>query len=156
MGIYSPSLTLGHIAQVTWAGYGMGLGKSNQGCTGLVEVCQWSSTVLTLGHIAQGNPYTTPGDKSRQQGFTTVRDKSRPSRAVSRPAYLSVFACIRAEIGRQYGSMPVFLKIWTQSVQQVWKSRRERCKFVSSKADRRALMGSYHLLTFAYFKSFQG
>ena len=30
------------------------------------------------------------------------------------------------------------------------------CKFVVRKADRRTLMGSYHSLTFVYFKSFPG
>ena len=29
------------------------------------------------------------------------------------------------------------------------------CEFVASEADRRALMGSYHSLTFAYFKPFR-
>ena len=73
-----------------------------------------------------------------------------------RPAYLSVFAGIGMEIGWQYGSTPVFLKIWTQSFQKVWKLRRERCKFVASEADHRALMGSYCSLTFVYFKPFLG
>ena len=57
---------------------------------------------------------------------------------------------------RQYGSMPVFLKIQTHSFQKVWKWRHERCEFVASEADRRALMGSYRSLTFAYFKPFSG
>ena len=52
--------------------------------------------------------------------------------------------------------MPVFLKIRTQSFQKVQKWRLEQCEFVASEADRSALMGSCHLLTFAYFKPFPG
>ena len=38
------------------------------------------------------------------------------------PAYLSIFARISMEIGWQYRSTPVFLKIRTLSFQKVWKS----------------------------------
>ena len=73
-----------------------------------------------------------------------------------RPAYTSIFARICREIGQQYGSTPAFLKIRTQSFQKVRKSRRERCKCVASEASRRALMRSYHSLTFVCFKPFLG
>ena len=63
---------------------------------------------------------------------------------------------VSTEFGQQYRSTPVFLKIQTQSFQKVRKSQRERCKFVASEADCSALMGSYRLLTFAYFKPFPG
>ena len=72
-----------------------------------------------------------------------------------RPAHLSVFACISTEIGRQYGSTPVFLKIRTQFPESR-KSRHERCEFVASEADRSALMGTYCSLTSVYFKPFPG
>ena len=52
--------------------------------------------------------------------------------------------------------MPVFLKIWAQSFKKVRKSRRERCEFVASEADRSVLMGSYLSLTFAYLEPFPG
>ena len=39
---------------------------------------------------------------------------------------------------------------------EVRKLRCERCEFVASEADCRALMGSYLSLTFAYFKPFPG
>ena len=45
-----------------------------------------------------------------------------------RPAYPSVFDCIRREIGWQYGCMPIFLKIWTESFQKVWKTWREQMR----------------------------
>ena len=51
-----------------------------------------------------------------------------------RPAYASVFFCISAEIGQQYGSTLVFLKIQTQNFQKVWKTQREQCEFVASEA----------------------
>ena len=41
------------------------------------------------------------------------------------PVYPSVFARISVEIGRQYGSTSVFLKIRTKSFQKVWKSQVE-------------------------------
>ena len=40
---------------------------------------------------------------------------------IYRPAYPSIFACSSTEIGRQYGSTPVFLKIRIQSFQKVRK-----------------------------------
>ena len=73
-----------------------------------------------------------------------------------RPACPSVFAHISMEINQQYGSTPVFLKIQTQSFQKVRKWLHERCEFIATKADRRALMGSYRSLTFVYFKPFPG
>ena len=73
-----------------------------------------------------------------------------------RPAYPSVFAYISTEISQQFGCMPVFLKIQTQSFQKVRTLWRERCEFGVREADRRALMGNYRSLTFAYFKPFPG
>ena len=70
------------------------------------------------------------------------------------PAYLSIFACISTEIGRQYRSTPVFLKIRTLSFQKVRKSWCEQYKFIASEADRRVLVGSYCSFTLAYFKPF--
>ena len=59
-------------------------------------------------------------------------------------------------VRKSAGSTPIFLRIQTQSFQKVRKSRRERCEFVASEADRKVLIGSYRSLTFAYFKPFQG
>ena len=75
---------------------------------------------------------------------------------VSRAAYPSIFDCISTEIGRQYGCTPVFLKIWTQVSRKYGNHDLNECKFIASKADRRALIGSYRLLTFVYFKPFLG
>ena len=58
----------------------------------------------------------------------------------SRPAYPSVFDRICTEIGQQYGCMPVFLKIRTQSFQ---KSRHEQMRVCCQQSQCRALMGSY-------------
>ena len=60
---------------------------------------------------------------------------------------------VSTEIGRQCGSMLVFLKIQTQSFQKVRKSR---CETVANETDRRVLMGSYGSLIFVYSKPFPG
>ena len=73
-----------------------------------------------------------------------------------RPAYPSVFDCISTETGRQYGCTPVFLKIQTQSFKKVCKSWREQMQVRCQRIYRRALVGSYRSLTFAYFKPFLG
>ena len=53
-------------------------------------------------------------------------EKSVCSGGWCRPAYPSVVDRISTEIGRQYGSLPVFLRMHTQSFQKVQKSRDER------------------------------
>ena len=41
----------------------------------------------------------------------------------SRPAYPSIFACICTEIGRQYRSTSIFLKMWTHRVSGKYGNR---------------------------------
>ena len=60
------------------------------------------------------------------------------------------------KLARSMEVRPYFSKYRHYSFQKVRKSRRERCEFVASEADGSVLMGSYHSLTFAYFKPYLG
>ena len=51
---------------------------------------------------------------------------------------------------------PYFSKYGHRASRKYRKCDMNKCEFVSSEANRRALMGSYCSLTFAYFKPFQG
>ena len=70
-----------------------------------------------------------------------------PYFACVRPACLSISAHISTEIGWQYRPMPVFSRKYRNRDMN-------KCEFVPSETNPRALMGSYCSLAFAYFKSF--
>ena len=105
------------------------------------------STTLT----ATINGELDDGDNSNG-GSTAVRQ----FRVLCRPAYLSVFARIGTEIGGSTDVQSYFSKYGYRVSRKFGNRDVNECEFVASEANHRALMGSYCLLTFAYFKSFLG
>ena len=135
-------------------------------CGGDCENCDDTDDVVTVmsQHASKDVEKMVLGNKcdmndrrqvSKERG-EQVRPNSLHSHLLyfSRPSYSS-FAHISTEISRQYGSMPVFLKIWTHSFQKVRKSRCERCKFVASEVDR-SVDGELSFVDICIFQAISG